>query len=155
MQDDTLCVFFLINDTEVPVYVGKESTVPASDSNGFLYNSQTSPGFFLESDLGRVLIWRNQGTRFYQSNIVERQSYRWDGIKIWAWISLGDQTDLHVCLGGILSAVTYRDKIFVPYVTSYSDAISDGFIPMDDNVQPHWVRLVDEYVEDQGLERMV
>ncbi|GFU67363.1 HTH_Tnp_Tc3_2 domain-containing protein [Trichonephila clavipes] len=49
--------------------------------------------FTMESDSGRLLIWREQRTRYHQSNTVERHSYRGGGILVWAGISLGGKTD--------------------------------------------------------------
>ncbi|GFU34923.1 HTH_Tnp_Tc3_2 domain-containing protein [Trichonephila clavipes] len=40
--------------------------------------------FTMESDSGRLLIWREQRTRYHQSNTVERHSYRGGGILVWA-----------------------------------------------------------------------
>ncbi|GFV33597.1 HTH_Tnp_Tc3_2 domain-containing protein [Trichonephila clavipes] len=39
--------------------------------------------FTMESDSGRLLIWREQRTRYHQSNTVERHSYRGGGILVW------------------------------------------------------------------------
>ncbi|GFX81785.1 transposable element Tcb2 transposase [Trichonephila clavipes] len=79
----------------------------------------------MESDSGRLLIWREQRTRYHQSNTVERHSYRG---------------------GGIL--------ILDPYVRPYAAAIGNDFILMDDNARPRRARIVEEYLEDHGLERM-
>ncbi|GBN69786.1 hypothetical protein AVEN_49209-1 [Araneus ventricosus] len=38
--------------------------------------------FTLESDSGRLLIWREQRTRYHQSNTIERHSYRGGGIMV-------------------------------------------------------------------------
>ncbi|GFX79313.1 transposable element Tcb2 transposase [Trichonephila clavipes] len=84
--------------------------------------------FTLGSDSGRLLIWRNRST-IYQSNTVERHSYRGGGIMVWAGISLGGHTDLHVLQGGTLNDVRYRDEIIDPYVRSYAGAIGNDFIP--------------------------
>ena len=108
----------------------------------------------LESDSGRVLIWREQDTRSYPFNIVERRNYRGGGIMVWAGISLGGHTDLHVFHRGTLTAVRYRDEILAPYVIPYAGAIGDEFILMADNARAHRARLVDEYLDDQGLEQM-
>ncbi|GBN26994.1 hypothetical protein AVEN_38522-1 [Araneus ventricosus] len=43
--------------------------------------------FTLESDSGRLLIWREQRTRYNQSNTLERHSYRGGGIMVRAGIS--------------------------------------------------------------------
>ncbi|GFT04261.1 transposable element Tcb2 transposase [Trichonephila clavipes] len=81
--------------------------------------------FTMESDSGCILIWREQRTRYHQSNTVERHSYRG---------------------GGIL--------ILDPYVRPYAAAIGKDFILMDDNARPHRAGIVEEYLEDHGLERM-
>ncbi|GFT46240.1 transposable element Tcb2 transposase [Trichonephila clavipes] len=110
--------------------------------------------FTMESDSGRLLIWREQRTRYHQSNTVERHSYRCGGILVWAGISLGGHTDLHVFHGGTVTGLRYRDEILDPYARPYAAAIGNDFIPMDDNARPHRARIVEEYLEDHGLERM-
>ncbi|GFW13054.1 transposable element Tc3 transposase [Trichonephila clavipes] len=110
--------------------------------------------FTIESDSGRLLIWREQRTRYHQSNTVERHSYRGGGILVWAGISLGGHTDLHVFHGGTVTCLRYRDEILDPYVRPYAAAIGNDFILMDDNARPHRARIVEEYLEDHGLERM-
>ncbi|GFT02831.1 transposable element Tc3 transposase [Trichonephila clavipes] len=110
--------------------------------------------FTMGSDSGRLLIWREQRTRYHQSNTVERHSYRGGGILVWAGISLGGHTDLHVFHGGTVTGLRYRDEILDPYVRPYAAAIGNDFILMDDNAQPHRARIVEEYLEDHGLERM-
>ncbi|GFY27490.1 transposable element Tcb2 transposase [Trichonephila clavipes] len=110
--------------------------------------------FTMESDSGRLLIWREQRTRYHQSNAVERHSYRGGGILVWAGISLGGHTDLHVFHGGTVTGLRYRDEILDPYVRPYAAAIGNDFILMDDNARPYRARIVEEYLEDHGLERM-
>ncbi|GFV09128.1 transposable element Tc3 transposase [Trichonephila clavipes] len=87
-------------------------------------------------------------------NTVERHSYRGGGILVWAGISLGGHTDLHVFHGGTVTGLRYRDDILDPYVHPYAAAIGNDFILMNDNARPHRARIVEEYLEDHGLERM-
>ncbi|GFW84771.1 transposable element Tcb2 transposase [Trichonephila clavipes] len=110
--------------------------------------------FTMESDSGRLLIWREQRTRYHQSNTVERHSYRGGRILVWAGISLGGHTDLHVFHGGTVTGLRYRDEILDPYARPYAAAIGNDFILMNDNARPHRARIVEEYLEDHGLERM-
>ncbi|GFX20982.1 transposable element Tc3 transposase [Trichonephila clavipes] len=91
---------------------------------------------------------------YHQSNTVERHSYRGGGILVWAGISLGGHTDLHVFHGGTVTGLRYRDEILDPYVHPYAAAIGNDFILMDDNARPHRARIVEEYLDDHGLERM-
>ncbi|GFX99934.1 transposable element Tcb2 transposase [Trichonephila clavipes] len=99
--------------------------------------------FTMESDSGRLLIWREQRTKYHQSNTVERHSYRGGGILVWAGISLGGHTDLHVFHGGTVTGLGYRDEILDPYVGPYAPAIGNDFILMDDNARPHRARIVE------------
>ncbi|GFU44527.1 transposable element Tcb2 transposase [Trichonephila clavipes] len=110
--------------------------------------------FTMDSDSGRLLIWREQRSRYHQSNTVERHSYRGGGILVWAGISLGGHTDLRVFHGGTVTGLRYRDEILDPYVRPYAAAIGNDFILMDNNAPPHRARIVEEYLEDHGLERM-
>ncbi|GBM04956.1 hypothetical protein AVEN_126103-1 [Araneus ventricosus] len=73
---------------------------------------------------------------------------------VWAGISLGGHTDLHVFHGGTLTGVRYWDEILDPYVHPYAGAIGNDFILMDDNARPHRSVGVEDYLEGHGLERM-
>ncbi|GBN46910.1 hypothetical protein AVEN_57580-1 [Araneus ventricosus] len=64
--------------------------------------------FVLESHSGRAKIWREQGTIYHQSNIVERHNYRRGGIMVWAGISFGGHIDLNVLYRRILTAVRIK-----------------------------------------------
>ena len=110
--------------------------------------------FTVESDSGRLLIWREENTNYHPVNIVERHSYRGGGILVWAGISIGGRTDLHVFQGGTVTGVRYRDEILDQYVRPYAGAIGKDFLLMDDNARPHRAFVVDEYLEDIGLERI-
>ncbi|GFV67152.1 transposable element Tcb2 transposase [Trichonephila clavipes] len=103
---------------------------------------------------GAEIVFTMQRTKYHQSNTVERHSYRGGGILVWAGISLGGHTDLHVFHGGTVTGLRYRDEILDPYVRPYAAAIGNDFILMDDNARPHRARIVEEYLEDHGLERM-
>ncbi|GBN43405.1 Transposable element Tcb2 transposase [Araneus ventricosus] len=111
-------------------------------------------GFTLERDSGRLLIWREQSTRYHQSNTLERHSYRGGGIIVWAGISLGGHTDLHVFHGGTLTGVSYQDETLDPNIRPYAGTIGNDFILMDDNARPHRVVVVEDCLEGHGLERM-
>lgn len=86
MQDESL----LICDTELFVYVGHKKTLPASDSNGLLYSSQTESLYASESDSGRVLIWNESDiTKLTLLNdTVYDRLYREGKTMVWAGISL-------------------------------------------------------------------
>ena len=110
--------------------------------------------FSLQSDSRRVLVWREVGTRYKAHNIIERSAFGGGGLTVWAGFSLGGRTDLHVYDGGTVTGQRYRDEILEPYVKPYAGAVGQDFILMDDNARPHRARLVDRFLEDEGIERM-
>ena len=73
---------------------------------------------------------------------------------VWAGICVGDHTELHVFRGGNLTGVRYRDEILGAYNQPYAAAIDNDFILMDDNARPHRAVLVEDYRENEGLERI-
>lgn len=68
--------------------------------------------FALERKLVCVLIWRKIGIRYYQWNSIEMHIYREGGIIVSAKNLPGAQGNLHVCHGGMQTAVSYKDEIF-------------------------------------------
>ncbi|GFX99622.1 transposable element Tc3 transposase [Trichonephila clavipes] len=127
MQEDQLCAFPSTDDSEGTTYAGQENMFLGRSNNGLLCCSQTSP---------------------------DLQCYRGGGILFWAGISLDGHTELHVFHGGTVTGLRYRDEILDPYVRPYAAAIGNDFILMDDNARPHRAQIVEEYLEDHGLERM-
>ncbi|GFX71662.1 uncharacterized protein TNCV_2696501 [Trichonephila clavipes] len=59
MQEDQLCAFPSTDDSEGTAYAGQENMFLGRSNNGLLCCSETSPDFTMESDSGRLLIWRN------------------------------------------------------------------------------------------------
>ncbi|GFV04457.1 transposable element Tcb2 transposase [Trichonephila clavipes] len=116
----------------------RTTTCRSSLHTTFKHQEEESPLLRASTDL------REQRTRYHQSNTVERHSYRGGGILVWAGISLGGHTDLHVFHGGTVTGLRYRDEILDPYVRPYAAAIGNDFILMDDNARPHRARIVEE-----------
>ncbi|GFV97116.1 HTH_Tnp_Tc3_2 domain-containing protein [Trichonephila clavipes] len=52
--------------------------------------------FALKPDDKRIRIWRKQGTRNQPQNITKHHAFRGGSIMVWAGISLGYRTDLHI-----------------------------------------------------------
>lgn len=73
---------------------------------------------------------------------------------VWTGISNGGSTDLCVVKNGSLTGVSYRNEIFAPFVRPYAGSIGDNFILMDDNARPHSARVVNQYLEEETIERM-
>ncbi|GFX56503.1 transposable element Tcb1 transposase [Trichonephila clavipes] len=72
--------------------------------------------FALEPDDKRIRIWRKQGTRNQPRNITEHHAFRGGRIMVWAGISLGYRTDLHIFKRGSVTAV--RADIVDDYLES-------------------------------------
>ncbi|GFW86015.1 transposable element Tcb1 transposase [Trichonephila clavipes] len=74
---------------------------------------------------------------------------------MWAGISLGYRTNLHIFKRGSVSAIRYRDEVLEPIVRLYAAAVGPTFVLMDDNARPHRADTVDDYLKSEGIARMV
>ncbi|GBN76007.1 Transposable element Tc1 transposase [Araneus ventricosus] len=86
--------------------------------------------------------------------IRERDAYGGGSICVWGGISLGGHTDLHVFPRGTVNAQAYRDDILHAYVRPYAGEIGDGFLLQDDNARPHRARIVDDYLQQETIQRL-
>ena len=68
--------------------------------------------------------------------------YGGGSIMVWAGISRGGRTDLHIVMRGTMTGVRYRDDI------------GPQFILMDDNVRPHPARVVEDYLRQETIIRI-
>ncbi|GFU15934.1 transposable element Tcb1 transposase [Trichonephila clavipes] len=75
-------------------------------------------------------------------------------IMVWAGISLGYRTDLHIVKRGSVTAVRYRDEVLEPIVRWYAAAVGPTFVLMDNNARPHRADIVDDYLESERIARM-
>ena len=73
---------------------------------------------------------------------------------VWACISRGGRTDLHIVMRGMMTGVRYRDDILDIVVRPSAGAIEPQFIFMDDNARPHCARVVEEYLQQETIVRM-
>ncbi|GFV31547.1 elongation factor 2 [Trichonephila clavipes] len=110
--------------------------------------------FSLGPDDKRIRIWCKQGTRNQPRNITEHHAFRGGSIMVWAGISLGYRTDLHIFKRGSVTAVRYRDEVLEPIVRLYAAAVGPTFILMDDNARPHRTDIVEDNLEGEGIARM-
>ncbi|WAR29008.1 LOW QUALITY PROTEIN: hypothetical protein MAR_002576 [Mya arenaria] len=70
---------------------------------------------------------------------------------VWGWVSYDGSSDLYVIPNGSLTGARYLDDILDAYVRPYYVA---DFVLMDDNARLHRSRVVNEYIEREGIERM-
>lgn len=110
--------------------------------------------FSLDGNDRRVRVWRRRGHRYRDFAIAEHD--RWGGrsLMVWGGISMGGRTDLHVMRGQTMNAQRYLDDVLRPIVLPYAGAIGPDFVLMDDNARPHRARVVNQFLEEQGIERM-
>ena len=71
---------------------------------------------------------------------------------VWAGIAYDGR--LYVIRNGTLTDIRYRDEIFNPIVRPYAGACGPCFIMMNANTRPHRTRVVDQYLEQEGIERI-
>ncbi|GFW01050.1 uncharacterized protein TNCV_1762881 [Trichonephila clavipes] len=80
----TSCVRFNGRQRRNRLAAGQENMFLGRSNNEASVLFTDESRFTMESDSGRLLIWREQRTRYHQSNTVERHSYRGGGILVWA-----------------------------------------------------------------------
>ncbi|GFW17930.1 transposable element Tcb1 transposase [Trichonephila clavipes] len=73
---------------------------------------------------------------------------------VWAGISLGYRTYLHIFKQGSVTAVQFRDEVLESIVRFYAAAVGPTFALMDDNARPHRADIVDDYLENEGIARV-
>lgn len=64
---------------------------------------------------------------------------------VWAGITTTDRTELHI-LEGRVTGQAYLDNSR-PVVVPFAQRHGRGFIFMDDNGRPHWVRVVTDFLQ--------
>ncbi|GFU90176.1 transposable element Tcb1 transposase [Trichonephila clavipes] len=72
-----------------------------------------------------------------------------------AEISVGYRIYLHIFKRGSVTAVWYRDEVLEPIVRFYAAEIGPTFVLMDDKARLHRADIVDDYLESEGIARMV
>ena len=91
----------------------------------------------------RARVWRRRGERFIDANISKVDHYGGVSIMVWAGISRGGRTDLHIVMRGMMRCVRYMDEILDVYVRSYTGAIktsSSSWTTTLDFIVPGWLR---------------
>ncbi|GBN23332.1 hypothetical protein AVEN_168337-1 [Araneus ventricosus] len=105
--------------------------------------------FALQPDDKCVRVWRERGT-----HNREHHAFRGGSIMVWAGISLGYRTDLHIYRRGSVTAVRYRDEVLDSTVKLCAAAVGPSFVLMDDNARPHRAAIVDDFLDSEGIAQM-
>lgn len=110
--------------------------------------------FTVSTNDRRVRVWRRQGERYANCNIVEVDHFGGGSVMVWAGIFLNGRTDLIVIDRGSLTGVRYRDEVLRPVVVPIARAIGQNFILMQDNARPHIARVVMNFLDNEGIETL-
>ena len=73
---------------------------------------------------------------------------------VWAGISLGYPSDLHIFKCDCVTAFRYLNEVLEPIVRLYAAADGPTFVLMDNNAHPYRDAIVDDYLESEGIARM-
>lgn len=111
--------------------------------------------FCLRSPDGRQRVWRRTGERFAQCNIVPRLSYGGGSIMVWGGIGVEARTELVVVHGNRLNSDRYIRDILEPHVVPFAPFVGDNFWFMQDNARPHVARIVNDYLDEVGIPRII
>ncbi|GFV96899.1 transposable element Tcb2 transposase [Trichonephila clavipes] len=111
--------------------------------------------FSLSSDCRRQLIWRESGTAYRPENIQEKDRYPTCSIMVWAGIMINGRTRLHVVANGTMTSQRYIDEVLLPHVRLFRGAVGDKFVFMDDNATCHRTLAVQDYLDSEGIQRLV
>ncbi|GFY32259.1 transposable element Tcb2 transposase [Trichonephila clavipes] len=129
-----------------PLMLGKRTCFLDAATMGFCAVSR----FTMESDSGRLLIWREQRTRYHQSTLLKDTLYL-----VESWFGQGSRLATLTCNvfhgGKLVLDIGMRSLI---HMSAHMLLLGNDFILMDDNARPHRARIVEEYLVDHGLERM-
>ena len=118
-----------------------------------LYFSDESR-FCLDYHDGRRRVWRQKNERFKNCCVAEHDRFGGGSVMVWSGISSDGSTDLYVIRNGSLIGIRHRNDILAPIVRLYAGAIGDDLILMDDNARHHRARIVNEYLQQETIERM-
>ncbi|GFW98469.1 transposable element Tcb2 transposase [Trichonephila clavipes] len=103
----------------------------------------------------RIFIWRDRGSRNNPAFVHESVRFGGAGVLVYGGISIDGRTDLYMIRDGPLTARRYWDEILRPIVVPYAAEIGDDLILMDDNSRPHRANLVEDFLFEEGIVRMV
>ncbi|GFX62944.1 transposable element Tcb2 transposase [Trichonephila clavipes] len=111
--------------------------------------------FSLSSDCRRQLIWRESGSAYRPENIQEKDRYPTWKIMVWTGIMINGRTRLHVVANGTMKGQRYIDEGLLPHVRLFRGAVGDKFVFMDDNATCHRTFAVQDFLDREGIQRLV
>ena len=110
--------------------------------------------FCLRSIDGRLRVWRRRGERYTDVCVQPAVAFGGGSVMIWGGISDRTKTNT-VHIQGNLNSPRYIAEVLQPHVVPHANQIGNGFIFQDDNARPHRARIVDQFLQAHGIQRMV
>ena len=97
-------------------------------------------------------VWRRNGERHLEACVQPTTTY--NGVMVWTGINCNGRTALVVGPGN-LTGRQHIDEILRPRVVPYLRQINQNAIFQDDNnARPHRARTVDDFLRQNGVERL-
>ena len=119
-----------------------------SGATSFAQTNRVSTDFYDR----RKRVWRRVGERYVPVTVVEHDRYRGGSGLVWAAVNFNHKTDLHIVQGN-MAALKYRDAVLIPTVQPL--VAQTGLTFQNDNACPDQVRIVTDYVQQQGLQTIL
>lgn len=110
--------------------------------------------FCLYSSDRRQRVIRRPNERYAQCNIRQTTLFNGGSVMVWGGISLNARTELLPVHGGALNSERYIREILSEHVVPFAPYIGDNFLLMQDNARPHVAHIVNEYLEEVGVETL-
>lgn len=109
---------------------------------------------YLASNQGRVRVCGREGESCFDACTADHDRKGGGSIMAWGGIAYRSRTRLYVVSELAMTGVEYRDEILEPVLVSCAENAEKDFMFMDDNVGPHKGRIVTQYLENHGIQRM-
>lgn len=74
---------------------------------------------------------------------------------VWGGINLEARTELTLVNGRSLTAVRYVTDILDSHGVPFAPFIGENFMLMQDNARPHTARIVNKYLDETEIRRMI
>ena len=109
--------------------------------------------FCLRKVDGRIRSWRRNGESHLEPCVQPTMAYKGGSVMNWAGISSKGRTAV-VVVPGNLTDRRYIDGILRPHIVPYLRQMGQNAIFQDDNARPHRARIVDDFLRQNGVERL-
>ena len=102
---------------------------------------------------GRVRVRRRHQERYNEACILPKVQAGGGGITIWGAFHAGGKSDL-VVIDGNLNQVKYQRILEDTMLPFARGVFRNNFVYQDDNAPPHRARTVNDFLNNEGVERM-